>query len=149
MYETVMSHPSKIAELQQAKAAGYHVTIHLQTCRLAFTVDTPARWVHRLASCVNERAAEAQAFVDSAASHGLPLRFARFGDDVTQGPIVIIGRHLVWQHDEITRSSVLHERVLLGAQVDRLAVQHRTRLAYREGVVSIEPSFSDSGRDGS
>ena len=29
MYETVMSHPSKIAELQQAKAAGYHLTLHL------------------------------------------------------------------------------------------------------------------------
>jgi predicted ABC-type ATPase len=29
MYETVMSHPSKLAELQQAKAAGYHVTVHL------------------------------------------------------------------------------------------------------------------------
>lgn len=29
MYETVMSHPSKIAELQRAKTAGYQVTIHL------------------------------------------------------------------------------------------------------------------------
>lgn len=29
MYETVMSHPSKVAELQRAKALGYHITIHL------------------------------------------------------------------------------------------------------------------------
>jgi len=29
MYETVMSHPSKIAELQQAKAAGYDITVVL------------------------------------------------------------------------------------------------------------------------
>jgi predicted ABC-type ATPase len=29
MFETVMSHPSKIAELQRAKAAGYHITVHL------------------------------------------------------------------------------------------------------------------------
>ena len=29
MYETVMSHPSKIAELQLAKQAGYLITIHL------------------------------------------------------------------------------------------------------------------------
>lgn len=28
LYETVMSHPSKLAELQTAKAAGYHITIH-------------------------------------------------------------------------------------------------------------------------
>lgn len=28
MYETVMSHPSKVAELQQARAAGYRVAIH-------------------------------------------------------------------------------------------------------------------------
>ena len=29
MYETVMSHPSKIAELQSAKKAGYHITVLL------------------------------------------------------------------------------------------------------------------------
>ncbi len=29
MYETVMSHPSKIAELQNAKAVGYHITVLL------------------------------------------------------------------------------------------------------------------------
>jgi predicted ABC-type ATPase len=29
MYETVMSHPSKIAELQSAKKAGYHITLLL------------------------------------------------------------------------------------------------------------------------
>lgn len=29
MYETVMSHPSKIAELQAAKNAGYHITVLL------------------------------------------------------------------------------------------------------------------------
>jgi predicted ABC-type ATPase len=29
MYETVMSHPSKLAELQRARVAGYHITIHL------------------------------------------------------------------------------------------------------------------------
>ena len=29
MYETVMSHPAKLAELQSAKAAGYHITVHL------------------------------------------------------------------------------------------------------------------------
>jgi predicted ABC-type ATPase len=29
MFETVMSHPSKLAELQRAKAAGYHITVHL------------------------------------------------------------------------------------------------------------------------
>lgn len=29
MYETVMSHPSKVGELQQAKAAGYRIAIHV------------------------------------------------------------------------------------------------------------------------
>jgi predicted ABC-type ATPase len=29
MYETVMSHPSKIAELRAAKSAGYHITVLL------------------------------------------------------------------------------------------------------------------------
>jgi predicted ABC-type ATPase len=29
VFETVMSHPSKLAELQRAKAGGYHVTVHL------------------------------------------------------------------------------------------------------------------------
>jgi predicted ABC-type ATPase len=29
LFETVMSHPSKLAELQGARAAGYHVTVHL------------------------------------------------------------------------------------------------------------------------
>lgn len=29
MYETVMSHPSKVAELQRAKTAGYHITVHM------------------------------------------------------------------------------------------------------------------------
>jgi predicted ABC-type ATPase len=28
MYETVMSHPSKIGELQRAKTLGYHITLH-------------------------------------------------------------------------------------------------------------------------
>jgi predicted ABC-type ATPase len=35
MYETVMSHPSKLAELQQARAEGYHVTIHFVSTRHA------------------------------------------------------------------------------------------------------------------
>jgi predicted ABC-type ATPase len=35
MYETVMSHPSKLAELQLAREAGYHVTIHFVSTRHA------------------------------------------------------------------------------------------------------------------
>lgn len=35
MYETVMSHPSKLAELQQARAEGYHVTVHFVSTRHA------------------------------------------------------------------------------------------------------------------
>lgn len=35
MYETVMSHPSKLAELQLAREADYHVTIHFVSTRHA------------------------------------------------------------------------------------------------------------------
>jgi len=35
MFETVMSHPSKLAELQQARAGGYRVTIHFVSTRHA------------------------------------------------------------------------------------------------------------------
>lgn len=46
MYETVMSHPSKIAELQQARAAGYDITIVL------VATNDPAVNVQRVAARV-------------------------------------------------------------------------------------------------
>ncbi len=210
MYETVMSHPSKIAELQQAKAAGYHVTVHLvatedpavnaervamrvaagghdvpperiraryertlalapvaiahadqafvfdntqtgpinrglalhaalQAGRLDFTVDAPAQWVRRVVSRVNGRAAEQQAFVDSATSLGFALRAAQLDGGITLGSIIAIGQHLVLQYDESTRSGVLHEQALLGGQAEALAVGQSRRVSYREAVATLEP----------
>lgn len=210
MFETVMSHPSKIAELQQAKSAGYHVTVHmvatedptiniervgarvaaqghnvpaetiraryertlalapvaiayadqavvfdntqggdtgrgltvhaaLHANRLEFTVDQPAAWVQTVAARVNERAAEVQAFARGAESRGLPPQLAKLDGGSTQGPIIAIGKHYVLQYDEQTRSSVLHDRTLLGALADGLSVQENRRLSYREGVATIEP----------
>lgn len=46
MYETVMSHPSKIAELQQAQAAGYDITVVL------VATDDPGVNVQRVAARV-------------------------------------------------------------------------------------------------
>lgn len=46
MYETVMSHPSKIAELQQARAAGYDITVVL------VATNDPAVNVQRVAARV-------------------------------------------------------------------------------------------------
>lgn len=46
MYETVMSHPSKIAELQQAKASGYEITVVL------VATDDPSVNVQRIAARV-------------------------------------------------------------------------------------------------
>lgn len=43
------------------------------------------------------------------------------------------------QYDESTRSAVLHERVLLGAQAHGLVLRESQRLVYRDGVASIEP----------
>lgn len=43
MYETVMSHPSKLAELQQARAAGYTVVIHF------VAIEDPSVNVQRVA----------------------------------------------------------------------------------------------------
>ncbi|HET7866967.1 MAG TPA: zeta toxin family protein [Burkholderiaceae bacterium] len=43
MYETVMSHPSKLGELQQAKAAGFRISVH------AVATDDPAINVQRVA----------------------------------------------------------------------------------------------------
>lgn len=210
MFETVMSHPSKIAELQQAKAAGYHVTVHmvatedptiniervgarvaaqghdvpaetiraryqrtlalapvaiayadqavvfdntqggdtgrgltvhaaLHANRLEFTVDQPAAWVQTVAARVNERAAEVQAFARGAESRGLPPQLARLDGGSTQGPIIAIGKHYVLQYDEQTRSSVLHDRTLLGPLADGLGVQENRRFSYQEGVPTIEP----------
>jgi len=210
MYETVMSHPSKIAELQQAKAAGYHITVHLvatenpeintqrvearvgagghdvprdrirsryertlalaplaiayadqaviwdntqggdtgrglsvhaalQANRVEFTIDTPAQWVQRVAGLVNERADEVQAFAKGAQSRGLPPELARLDGGLTQGPVIAVGKHYVLQYDEASKVSILHDRVLLGAQADQLAPQKSQRLSYREGIASVEP----------
>ena len=46
MYETVMSHPSKLVELQQAKDAGYHITV------LLVATNDPAINVERVAARV-------------------------------------------------------------------------------------------------
>ena len=46
MYETVMSHPSKLAELQQAKSAGYDITVML------VATDNPNVNVERVAARV-------------------------------------------------------------------------------------------------
>jgi predicted ABC-type ATPase len=43
MYETVMSHPSKVAELQRAKTAGYTVVVHF------VAIDDPSINVQRVA----------------------------------------------------------------------------------------------------
>ena len=43
MYETVMSHPSKIAELQQAKTVGYQIAIHF------VATDDPSRYGRTMA----------------------------------------------------------------------------------------------------
>jgi predicted ABC-type ATPase len=217
MYETVMSHPSKIAELQQAKAAGYHVTVHLVATedpsinaervfarvqagghdvprdrirsryertlalaplaiayadqavvfdntqlgdtgrglavhaaleggRLEYTVESPARWVQRVAALVNERAAEVQAFANGAESRGLPPQLARLGGDSSEGPIIAIGKHYVLQHDESSHSAVLHDKVLLGREVQRLSVEESARISYREGVVTLEPPVPTMSR---
>ena len=210
MYETVMSHPSKIAELQRAKAAGYHVTVHLvatenpeintqrvearvgagghdvprdrirsryertlalaplaiayadqaviwdnsqagdtgrglsvhailQANRVELTLDPPAHWVERLAGLVNERADEVQAFAQGAQSRGLPPQLARLDGDLTQGPVIAVGKHYVLQYDEASQVSVLHDRVLLGTQANQLAPHQSHRISYREGVASVEP----------
>ena len=210
MYETVMSHPSKIAELQTAKAVGYHLTVHLvatedpminvervgarvragghdvsadliraryertlalapvaiayadqavvfdntqggdtgrglsvhaalQANRLEFTVDQPAAWVRTVAARVNERATEIQAFASGAGSRGLPPQLAKLDGGSTRGPIIAVGKHYVLQYDEASRSSVLHDRTLLGALADQLNVQDNRCVSYREGVASIEP----------
>jgi predicted ABC-type ATPase len=215
MYETVMSHPSKIAELQAAKAAGYHVTVHLvatedpainvqrvgvrvgagghdvpadrirtryqrtlalaplaiayadqavvfdntqsgdtgrgltvhaalQVNRLEYVVARPAAWVHTLATLVNERAIEFQGFAEDVGASSQPPQLAKLAGGSTQGPIIAIGKHYVLQLDELSRSTVLHDRLLLGVLADSLALQDSQRLTYREGVVSIEPA-SDSG----
>jgi predicted ABC-type ATPase len=210
MYETVMSHPSKIAELQQAKAAGYHITVHLvatedpninvqrvsarvgagghdvpaariraryeRTLALApmaiayadhgvvfdntqsgdtgrgltvhaalhansleFTCDEPAAWVRQITALVNERAAEVAAFACGAESHRLPPKLAKLDGGSTQGPIIAIGKYYVLQFDELSRTTVLHDRTLLVALADRLVVQEGRRFSYREGVASVEP----------
>lgn len=210
MYETVMSHPSKLAELQLAKAAGYHITVHLvatenpqineqrvearvgagghdvprerirsryertlalapvaiayadqaviwdntqggdtgrglqvhaalRANRIEYTNEAPAHWVQRIASQVNERGDEVRAFAQGAQSRGLPPQLARLDGGVTQGPVIALGKHYVLQYDEASQITVLHDRVLLGAQADQLSPQKSHRLSYREGVASIEP----------
>lgn len=214
MYETVTSHPSKLAELQQAKTGGYRIDVFLVAVesptintervavrvaagghdvpedriraryertlalapvaigladqavvfdntprgagltpqaalrdgRLVYLTDAPAQWVQRLVERVNERAAEQQAFIATLQARGLPLRPVRLDGDSTQGPIIAVGKHQVLQYDESTRTSVLHDRVLLGAQADALATREGRRVAFREGVASVEPSSPERSR---
>ena len=209
MYETVMSHPSKIAELQQARTAGYHLTVHLVATedpainiervaarvgagghdvpadriraryermlalapvaiayadqavvfdntqggdtgqglavhavlhanRLALTVNQPANWVQTMAAQVNERLSELRAFAGAAESRGLSFQLARLDGGSTQGPIMAIGKHYLLQYDDMGKSSILHDRALLGALAEPLSVQDTRRFRYRKGVASIE-----------
>ena len=207
MYETVMSHPGKIAELQQAKSAGYHIIVLLVATndpnvnvervaarvaagghdvpedrtreryartlalapvaigyanqafvfdntragetggglsqqaglladRLVTTGMNTAPWVARLVKQVNERAKELQAFAHGAQRSGVPPQLARLHDSQTSGPIMVVGNQYVLQYDELTRTSILHDRSLLGPITDRLAVRLFVNIRYDEGVAT-------------
>ena len=73
MYETVMSHPSRIAELQQAKGAGYHVTV------LFIATEDPDVNVQRVAARV------------AAGGHDVPAdrTRSRFGRTLALAPLAI------------------------------------------------------------
>lgn len=207
MYETVMSHPSKIAELQNAKNAGYHITVLLVATgdpdinvqrvavrvaagghdvpedrtrsrytrtlalapiaigyanqafvfdntysgetggglsqqagligdRLVFTGHATASWVTRLIEQVNERSAELGVSARSAQSSELPPKLARLHDSRTSGPLIVIGKHYALQYDELTKTSVVHDRALLGAIADRFVAGQVLEIRYNEGVAS-------------
>ena len=205
MYETVMSHPSKIAELQEAKSAGYEITVLLVATndpnvnvarvatrvaagghdvpedrtrerygrtlalapvaigyanqafvfdntrsgetggglsqqagllgdRLVMTTRTAALWVARLIDQVTERSNELLSFAHGVQKSGLPPQLARLHDSRTSGPIMVVGKHYVLQYDELTRTSVLHDRSLLGTIADHLTVHQDIEIRYSEGV---------------
>ncbi len=205
MYETVMSHPSKIAELQRAKSAGYHITVLLVATddpnvnvqrvaarvavgghdvpedrtreryartlalapvaigyahqafvfdntrggetgdglsqqagliqdRLVPTGSTAARWVLRLIEQVNERTAELLAFSQEPLS--LPPALASLNNNTTSGLILVVGKHYALQYDDVTRTAVVHDHVLLGAITQHLSRGQSVTLTYSEGVAS-------------
>lgn len=207
MYETVMSHPSKIAELQQAKANGHEITVvlvatddpsvnvqriavrvaagghdvpeartrerytrtlalapvaigyaqqaavfdntlqgdtgsglreqaALADTRLIFTAPTPSAWVRRLVEQVNTRANELRAITRAVEANGLPVQLARLSDGRTSGPIVLVNQHYVLQYDEHSRTTVVHDRTLLGALASPLVPRESTTLHYKDGVAA-------------
>jgi predicted ABC-type ATPase len=73
MYETVMSHPSKLAEIQQARLAGYHITIHL------VATEDPGINVERIAARV------------AAGGHDVPEEHTRerYGRTLAFAPIAL------------------------------------------------------------
>ena len=215
MYETVMSHPSKIAELQLARIAGYHITVLLvatddprvNVARVAARVaagghDVPegrtrsryqrtlalapiaigyasqafvfdntrsgetgaglalqaglagdrlvpvagaAAWVERLVAQTNERADELRAFARTRAGRSRP-QLARLDDSRTSGPLVVRGKHYVLQYDELSASSVLQDRVLLGAHADKLVAGRPIEIRYTEGVARARRAPPQRGR---
>ncbi len=207
MYETVMSHPSKIGELQAAKNAGYHITVllvatgdpninvqrvavrvaagghdvpedrtrsrYIRTLalapvaigyadqafvfdnthsgeaggglnqqaglagdRLAITGHTTASWVTLLIEQVSERVVEMSALTKHARSSGLLPQLAGLQDSQTAGPLIEVGKHYVMQYDELSNTSVLHDRALLGSMAARFVAGLVVDIRYHEGVAS-------------
>jgi len=203
MYETVMSHPSKIAELQAAARAGYAITVicvatenpdiniervslrvadgghdvprdrirarhrrslALAPCAIGFAANayiydnTPwgtdgvqplqaalvqtrlrpaasrlAAWVSELIGVVNDRAGELEDIYLSAKDR-VALTIPNLTDGVTDGPIVVAGRHFVLQTDQATGTTVIHDRALL----PRAPAQRQSyRIEYADGVSTI------------
>ncbi|HUG25662.1 hypothetical protein [Piscinibacter sp.] len=125
---------------------GLRVHAALHAARLKYTTDTPAQWVQKVTGLVNTRAAELQALARDPQSRGSPPQPARLHGGVSQGPIIAIGEQYVLQHDESSRLNVLHDKVLLGPQVEQLVPRKSQRLSYFEGVVTVEPPQPDKPR---
>lgn len=109
MYETVMSHPSKIAELQQARAAGYTIAVHF------VATDDPAINVERVALRV------------AAGGHDVPRRkiVARHARTLALAPCALGFADDALIFDNSRRGAAggldLQARVV-GGHVERLAV---------------------------
>lgn len=102
MYETVMSHPSKLAELQQAKASGYHIVLHL------VATDDPAVNAERVAARV------------AAGGHDVPtdrIR-ARYERTLALAPVAVGLADQAFVHDNTLRGLAARIPALQAALMD-------------------------------
>jgi hypothetical protein len=98
--------------------------------------------VRRLAALMDERAAALQALAQDTV-----IELAQLRKSSSTGPIVAVDAHHVLQQAKARGAHVLHDRILLGAAAEPLAVGSICRIRYRDGVAEIDFPGKEAPRE--